>query len=165
MKLSVVLFAIFAVVSCKNTKQYDKRSDVPVVSFDKIEPLLNQNNDTTYIINFWATWCSPCVKEMPLFEKLPVVFSHQKIRVILVNLDLPSQYDSRLIPFLQQHRIFSEVIMLDDPDANRWINLVDSSWSGAIPATLIYNKNKRIFFEKAFEGDELYNAVQLILSL
>lgn len=148
---------------CHSGKNKNSVPNVPVVSFEQIEPLLTRENDTTYVINFWATWCSPCVKEMPLFNKLQSDFPNAKIRIILVNLDMPSQYHIRLIPFLAEHKITSEVVMLDDPDANRWINLVDPSWSGAIPATLIYNRNARLFFEKTFEGTELTNAVRSVM--
>ncbi len=171
MRLKRVIFTIsiaFVVLaySCvgKTESKIDKNSKVPIVDFSAIKPLLEKNNDTTYVINFWATWCAPCVKEIPHFEKLNQEYTNQKVKVILVNLDFSTHYESRLIPFLQEKGIKSEVIMLDDPDANRWINEVDTRWSGSIPATIIYKKTNRKFFEKEISYEELEEAVLSIMN-
>lgn len=134
-------------------------NEISVVDFDGIRPFLEKNNDTTYVINFWATWCSPCVKEIPHFEKINQEFSNQKLKIILVSLDFPSQIDSRLIPFIEKRELKSQIIVLDDTNANYWINEVSNEWTGAIPATVIYRRGKREFFEKVFSYEELKNLV------
>ena len=116
------------------------------------------------VIDFWATWCAPCVKEIPYFERIASEFSDKKIEVILINLDFPNHYESRLLPFIEMNKVKSRVVMLDDPDANRWINEVEPSWSGSIPATLIYNKSKRKFYEKEFSYEELNEAISVFLN-
>lgn len=145
-------------------KDDERNRKVPIVDFSGVEPLLNIKSDTTYIINFWATWCAPCVNELPYFERIAEKYSRKKVRVILINLDFPNHYESRLMPFIDEHKIASEIIMLDDPDANSWINRVDTSWSGSIPATLICNKTKREFFEKEFKYNELDSIVKQYLN-
>ena len=159
-----VLFATLALAftSCANTPNTsaEAENDIDIVDFSGIEPLLNKNTDTLYIVNFWATWCAPCVKEIPYFEQIAQEYSKHKLKVILVNLDFPNHYQSRLLPFVKEQGIKSDIVMLDDPDANSWINRVDSSWSGSIPATLIYNDTKREFFEKEFTYQELKDAVE-----
>jgi hypothetical protein len=82
------------------------------------------------------------VEELPAFERVGDEYSDKKVKVLLVSLDFPGQIESRLLPFLDKHKIRSEVLVLNDPDANQWINRVDPSWSGAIPATLIYQGNE-----------------------
>ena len=128
-----------------------------------MQPLLNKNNDTTYVVNFWATWCKPCVKELPAFEKLNKKYESKKLKVLLVSLDFPKQLESKVIPFVEDRNIKSEVILLKDPDANKWIPKVDSSWTGAIPATLIYKADNRKFYERSFTYEELENELNLIL--
>ena len=59
---------------------------------------------------------------------------------------MPTMIDNNLIPYIKNNDITAPVVLLDDPDANAWIDKVDPSWSGALPATLVYTKNKRIFF-------------------
>jgi thiol-disulfide isomerase/thioredoxin len=131
-----------------------------MLSFDDFEPHLHHNNDTLYLVNFWATWCTPCVDEIPHFEQIGKEYGENKVKVLLVSLDFPNHIDSRLIPFIEKHNLNSEVVVLNDPDANSWIEKVDPKWSGAIPATLIYSSNTRDFHEGAFTYDELKTKVE-----
>lgn len=130
-------------------------NNIPVYDeFAKLEPIFHQNTDTTYIINFWATWCKPCVEELPYFEKLRDAFAGQKVKVILVSLDFARQLESKLVPFSDTHQIQPQVIALTDSDFNSWIDKVSPQWSGAIPVTLIYNAQKRHFVEEQFPNYE-----------
>jgi thiol-disulfide isomerase/thioredoxin len=131
-----------------------------VLAFNDFEPHLHLNNDTTYLVNFWASWCTPCVAELPAFERIGEEYRNQKVKVLLVSLDFPRQIESRLMPFLKKNEIGSEVLVLNDPDANSWIDKVDPAWTGSIPATLIYNKNDRTFREGAYTYEELKQIVE-----
>jgi len=129
---------------------------------DGVASLSRLSNDTTYVINFWATWCSPCVKEIPIFEKLHKESMDSKLKVILVSLDFPRQLDSRVLPFLLDKDVSAEVRIMTDMDYNAWIDRVDPAWTGAIPATLIYKKDKRVFLEKELTYDELHTHIMQI---
>ena len=119
--------------------------------FEDLAPIFAQQNDTTYVINFWATWCAPCVKELPYFEALTEKYAAQKVKVILVSLDFSKQLETKLKPFLAENNLQSEVLVLIDPDANTWVDKVNPAWSGAIPATVVYKGDKNKFYEKSFE--------------
>lgn len=164
MKNSVFyLFVVLLIVSCKNetTKTLSKESKptIKTLNYEQLEPYLHRNDDKTYVVNFWATWCKPCVVELPAFEKLHDEFKDKNVEVLLVSLDFKKQVDTRLIPFLEKHNLQPEVILLDDTRESVWIPKVDENWSGAIPATLIYNKNKRSFYEQSFDYEELLTEV------
>lgn len=131
------------------------QQNVPVYDFDGFEPYLHRDNDTTYVVNFWATWCKPCVKELPAFEELNRKYAGEKVKVLLVSLDFIRHYDSKLLPFIKERQIKSKVLLLNDPHSNRWIDKVSPEWSGAIPATVIYRGDKRAFYERSFSFDEL----------
>ncbi len=135
------------------------RTQISTVDFNELEPRLSTSTDTVFVVNFWATWCVPCVKELPEFEKINEVYADNKVKVLLVSLDNPRHMDSRIIPFIKQHDLKSEVILLDDPRSNTWIPKVDNTWSGAIPATIIFNRDSRSFFEKVFSYEELENII------
>lgn len=139
---------------------------IRVKSYDykAFEPYLKKNNDTTYVVNFWATWCLPCVKELPHFEKLNEAYSSKKVKVLLVSIDMPTKIETSLIPFIKRKKLKSEVLFLNDPDANAWIDKVDKSWSGSIPATIIYNANSRAFYERSFTYTELENELLKIIN-
>jgi thiol-disulfide isomerase/thioredoxin len=128
---------------------------VPVYDFEGLQPLLQKQNDTTYVINFWATWCKPCVAELPVFEALNSKFQGQKVKVLLVSLDFIKNYHTRLLPFINDKKMHAEVVLLNDPRSNQWIDRVSPQWSGAIPATLIYRNNQRMFYERSFTDAEL----------
>jgi thiol-disulfide isomerase/thioredoxin len=125
-----------------------------VVSFEELEVYFNKQNDTLYVINFWATWCKPCLEELPYFEAFHEKYTHDKVKVLLVSVDFKSQIESRVKPFLERKQLKSEVWLLDAGNPNIWIEKVDESWSGAIPATLFLKGDKRKFEEKEFESLE-----------
>jgi thiol-disulfide isomerase/thioredoxin len=135
---------------------------VEAINAEELVSLTAQEGDTTYVINFWATWCSPCVKEIGYFEKLHQEYKNQTLKVILVSLDFPNQLDRRVIPFLEEKGISADVKIMTDTDYNAWIDRVDPSWSGAIPATLIYQGDRRLFLEKEVTYKELINKVHQI---
>ena len=122
--------------------------DITEIEREDLIRITGQSNDTTYVVNFWATWCSPCVKEIGYFEELHRESGDSRIRVVLVSLDFPNQLESRVIPFLGEKNITAPVMLMTDLRYNEWIDQVDPGWSGAIPATLIYNQDKRVFLEK-----------------
>lgn len=147
-------------LSCvKKNKEFidssvSENSEIEVYDFKQLETFFSSNSEATVVVNFWATWCKPCVKELPYFEALQK--NHKEdVKVILVSLDFPDKLESQLIPFIKKNDLQSQVILLNDPYENEWIPKVDSSWSGAIPATLIIDKNKRTFYEQPFTEEEL----------
>ena len=133
--------------------------------FEDFEPLLRIENDTTYVMNFWATWCKPCIEEMPYFKEMDSIHADKKLKLVFVSLDFPKQLETRLIPFAKNYNIESQVVVLLDGKQNDWIGKVSNQWSGAIPATYIYNRNKDLFHENAFKNtEELVDAIRPFLN-
>lgn len=141
--------------------------DIPVYeTFDELGPIFSLENDTTYIINFWATWCKPCVKELPYFEALNAKYAEEKVRVILVSLDFPKQIEQALVPFVERRKLQSTVLVLLDGSYNDWIDKVSPDWSGAIPGTYVYRGEQHQFLEASFENsEELEDFVSPFLSI
>jgi thiol-disulfide isomerase/thioredoxin len=153
--MKLIITVLFFITSYFCHGQEWNRSDIDIYkTFDEFESILHIDNDTTYLINFWATWCSPCVAELPYIEALNITFKDKKYKNILVSLDFEKQIDSRLIPFLNSKKIKSDVVILLDGKSSKWIDRVDPKWSGAIPITIIYNKEKRLFLERQFHNEE-----------
>lgn len=138
----------------------DNKISIKVFDYKSFKPLLELDNDTTYIINFWATWCRPCVKELPYFETINKNYKSEKVKVILVSLDFKAKVKEILLPFLKKKRLSSEVILLSDPNTNFWINEISQDWSGAIPATIIKKGKSYDFYEQDFEYNELNKLVK-----
>lgn len=127
---------------------------VSMVKWAAMDSLFAQKSDTTYVLNFWATWCKPCVTELPYFEQTQQKYLNQKLKVILVSMDFARELTTRVVPFVTERKLTSQVWLLNEPDANSWIEKVSKEWSGAIPATLIFNnaKGKKVFFEQKLDA-------------
>jgi len=103
-----------------------------------------QNPDTLYVVNFWATWCSPCVAELPEFNRLDSAWMGKPVKVLLVSLDFTESWPSKLNGFILKKHIKPDVCWLDESDANAFIPMISANWSGAIPATLFSLKSKNM---------------------
>ncbi|TGE24245.1 TlpA family protein disulfide reductase [Hymenobacter aquaticus] len=134
-----------------------RAQQVSVIKFAELQQRLNRQNDTTYVVNFWATWCAPCVKELPLFEQLNTTHADKKVKVLLVSMDYASQLNKKVKPFVLRRGLKSEVVLLGETDPNTYLEKVDPKWSGALPFTVMWNgrQNRRATFEKEFTPAEL----------
>jgi thiol-disulfide isomerase/thioredoxin len=108
------------------------------------------SKDTVYIINFWATWCAPCVQELPEFNTLQEHYAQQPVKVLLVSLDFKEDHTFRLEGFIAKKHLEPEVVWLSDTDPNVFIPKIEPSWEGSIPATIIVAPGKP--FKKFIEG-------------
>ncbi len=123
-----------------------------VYNFDSFEQLfLHQQDNQIHVINFWGTFCAPCLAEMPYFEKLN---KETEVNVLLVSLDMGFMMDTRLKPYLKKHPLDAKLIVLNDPSSKKWIPKVNPDWSSSLPATLIYKNDKSAFFERTFGSYE-----------
>lgn len=127
----------------------------------KIDQLLKRisHPDTIYVVNFWATWCKPCVQELPAFDSLHIAKKSSNIKVLLVSLDFSDQVEKNVNPFLKKRNMLAECVLLDEVNGNTYINAISPQWSGAIPATLIKSHSNTAFFEKKLKLADLETAI------
>ena len=132
---------------------FGANAQVKLLNFSELEQRMQKGNDTTYVVNFWATWCGPCVEELPSFEKLQSDYRNKPIKVILLSLDFKSKLATAVIPFVERNQLKAEVFVINEKDQQKFIARVDQQWEGAIPATLFYNKEKKVrhFYQKPFK--------------
>lgn len=152
------IVALFLLVTTSAFAQ----QEINVVKFNAIQKLLDDKSAPIQIINFWATWCAPCVKELPLIEAINEQ-SRDEVKVTLISLDFADKID-KVKNFVKLKKIKSTVVLLDDIDYNSWIDKIDKEWSGAIPATLLLNTKtgKRKFIEKELVDGELESLIKEI---
>jgi len=139
-----------------------QNSRIPMVGFPYLAHYLSSESDTVYVLNFWATWCGPCRREIPSFEKIHLNYSGQKVKVLLVSLDFPDQLNKGLKQFLGSNNITANAVLLNEPDANAWISQVDPAWTGSLPATLIYKGPDRMFFEKELTYEDISHSINAL---
>ncbi|MBC8343647.1 MAG: TlpA family protein disulfide reductase [Bacteroidetes bacterium] len=151
-KLLIILFLFSFSASPK--------PEIKILNFDQFKSYLHKDDGQVYVINFWATWCKPCVEELPAFEKLNAEYRQNGVKVILVSLDEIELVETKLKSFISKKGLKSEVILLDDPDFNSWINQVNLKWTGAIPATLVYKGKNSSFHEGSLDYKQLLKMVK-----
>jgi len=128
-----------------------------IIKLADLQQLMKDKSHPVHIINFWATWCAPCIKELPFFEKIAAE-KQPGVRVTLVSLDLDLDPDpGKVYKFIARKKIQSKVLLLDEQDPNTWIDQIDKRWSGALPATILINhrSGKRKFIGRALEEGDL----------
>lgn len=168
-KSNFLIIGLLGIWSCTNRVSGDAKSAaleqqtasenyVPSVQLLQYESLLNrlqQQNDTLYLVNFWATWCKPCVKELPHFISTAADYKAQPLQLILVSLDTKDRLDEMVIPFISQNKYIAEHYLLDDNGRmNEWIPKIDASWDGAIPATVLYRNAQKLHFTSGQLSEE-----------
>ena len=139
----IIAFSCFAIVAEAQQISKLKMADV-VKNF-------SNKNDTVYVINFWATFCKPCVAEIPNFIKITNKYKKDKVKLLLVSLDLPSFYPKRIAAFAAKNNFTTNIAWLDETDADYFCPMIDKSWSGVIPATIIVNT--KTGYKKFFEAE------------
>lgn len=135
---------------------------VPALTTDQLNARVKNGGDTTYIINFWATWCVPCLNEMPAFEALLKQVEKEKAKILLLNVDAKANANNAVRAFIKKRNITNDVFLLADKNEQEFIDRIDKSWSGALPATLFIKGTKRKFYENDFTAAGLLSAYQLM---
>jgi thiol-disulfide isomerase/thioredoxin len=160
MKAVVPFLLMTLLLSCNtSSKNYNEEIEV-YESFDQLQSLLDAEPETVWVVNFWATTCPPCLKEMPHFAELEKQYINEKVKVLLVSLDDKKNLESRVIPFVEKRNITPEVLLLADQNYSAWTDEIDPSWFGALPATIILKGDQRNFRFGAYESyEELMNDV------
>ncbi len=135
-----------------------------VVKLPELQKVLEGPGEEIRVVNFWATWCAPCIKEMPLFEKLKKERPDVKVTLVSMDLDLDPNPE-KVHRFVARKKLTSSVLILDETNANDYIDKIDTQWSGALPATIVINSKtgKRIFVEKELHEGDLEKLIDEVL--
>lgn len=150
MKINVLrIFVVFAF----SVSGYSQ--NVKLLNIDQLNERIKNGKDSTYVVNFWATWCAPCIKELPHFEKLKTDHQSDKLAVLLVSVDFKSKLNSAVVPFVKRKNMKNEVFLLNESNPQEYIDRIDKDWSGSIPATLFIKEDKRKFIESEFTYEQL----------
>ncbi len=155
MKLFIaVIFSFFIHTAC-NSQTISK---IKITDLNK----LIKESDSVMIINFWATFCKPCVEEIPDLIKLSKKYKKEKVTLYLVSLDLENYYPEKIKKFVAQKKYSANIAWLNESNADYFCPLIDTTWSGAIPATLFINNKTgyRKFYEKKLTVGEIEEAVK-----
>ena len=115
--------------------------EIPAVKMEDVVKMIDSSSGPL-VINFWASWCVPCINEIPFFEKQVELYENKNVKLILVSLDFKEDYPQKLQTFVIKNKYASKVQWLSETDADSFCPKIDKEWEGAIPATLFVNRAK-----------------------
>ena len=144
---AILFFLYFSPISAQS---------IPKWKITDVEKYVAKENNDVLVINMWATFCKPCVAEIPAFIKVTDKYKSQNAKLLLVSLDLPSFYPNKIASFAKKHKFNSNIVWLEETDADYFCPKIDKAWSGSIPATLFLNKKTgyRKFLEEEMSAAE-----------
>ena len=130
-----------------------KGQTIPSWKIADVKNYYSQKTDSIYVINFWATWCKPCVEELPYLQSITKKYADKKVKLLLVSLDFASSFPDKIQSFANKQNIDADIVWLNETDADYFCNAIDKKWSGSIPATIIVNAatGYKKFYEQQFE--------------
>ena len=134
-----------------------------IVKLGDLQSVLTTKAEQIQVINFWATWCGPCIKEMPLIEKIGQERDDVHVTLVSLDLDLDASPE-KVYKFVERKALKSDVMILDERDPNSWIDKIDKNWSGSLPATIVINTKtgKRVFIGKELKEGELEKSIESV---
>lgn len=155
----MLLFVAVFSITFSNQPQYTKpdKKEIKEIGLDELSEIINNRKNKVLVINIWATWCLPCKEEFPGLVNLSNQYE-DKIDVVGISIDYPDEVESKIYPFLNKVQASFTNYVNVEKNAEKFINFLNGEWSGAIPATFIYdiNGNQVEFFigKKSFEEFE-----------
>ncbi len=122
-------------------------------------------SDSVLVINFWATFCKPCAEEIPYFQTIVNKYKDQKVKLLLVSMDLKDEYPDKIKAFADKNNYTNQIVWLNETNADYFCPKVDKGWMGGIPSTLIINPKTgyRKFFEQQLGAIEFEDELKKAL--
>ncbi|KAI9449998.1 alkyl hydroperoxide reductase/ thiol specific antioxidant/ Mal allergen [Russula earlei] len=155
------VFCILMIVLATNTSFSQQIQKVKITDVLKMA----DTSSVPLVINFWATWCQPCVHELPWFQKTVNAYKDKHVKLLLVSLDFPDDYPKAIADFIKKNKYTADVVWLNETDANYFCAKVDRTWEGTIPVTLMVNNSKhyRQFFNQQLPEARLKQEIQKLV--
>ena len=156
-----LLFVFVLFFSCREVNS----QSIPKWKITDLEEYIAKS-DTPVIVNFWATYCVPCIKEIPYFQEVVKQYEEKGVKLLLVSLDFRESFPDKISSFADKRKFTSPIVWLDETDADYFCPKVDSTWSGVMPATLFINNKKghRSFFEEEMSKEEFESEIRKIVN-
>jgi peroxiredoxin len=116
--------------------------------------LAKNETEDLLLINVWATWCGPCVAELPEFVTMNRMYRHRKVKLVTISMDEPEQEADALAALKERH-VAAENYLSKIADRDRLAELLDADWTGPVPYTLLIAPGGKVLYRNEGPVDPL----------
>jgi thiol-disulfide isomerase/thioredoxin len=164
MKNNKLVLFVFTFLIMVSTSSYNYAQHIQKVSIKQVDSII-KNSTAPLVVNFWATFCVPCIEEMPHFKKAQKAYAAKGVQFLLVSLDVDSEYPLGIARFIKKQKINMPVVWLDETDPNYYMPFIHKDWQGTVPVTLFINNKTAVknFVANKLSKKQLENNIKSIL--
>ncbi|MEO6730991.1 MAG: TlpA disulfide reductase family protein [Ferruginibacter sp.] len=132
----------------------------------EVKSYYSKKTDAVYVINFWATFCKPCIAEIPYLQSISKKYESKKVKLLLVSLDLPVFFPDKIRSFAKKNNFTADIAWLNESDADYFCPVIDKKWSGSIPATLFVNAatGYKMFVENEMSNEQFESELKMAIA-
>ena len=137
-----------------------------LVDASEIQDLVRRQSGRVVLLNFWATWCPPCLAEFPEIVALERAHRDRGLTVISVSADSPGRVESDLLPFLEKHPSDFPIYVMQTDDVDAFMHRIDPEWNGTIPTTFFFDRRGNVAFKRfeAMSREKLEQALDYLFA-
>jgi thiol-disulfide isomerase/thioredoxin len=117
------------------------------IDANELKTLLKRSSSHPLLINFWATWCDPCRDEFPDLVRIDNQYRSKGLDFVAISLDDLKDINTEVPKFLREMHATMPVFLLNVPDPEPAIKIIDPQWAGSLPATFLYNAQGQIVYK------------------
>lgn len=117
---------------------------VSLATVDDIAAFLDDNAGKVLVINFWATWCAPCVHEMPELAAFYDAYKDRGVAFLSLSSDSLEDYESKLVPFVEERDLPFHVYAIANADPDELDAVLNVGMDFALPTTFVFDRDRKI---------------------
>ncbi len=156
-RIFIIVVSFFFITSCY-------AQEIKKVKIHELEKIIAETK-SPLIVNFFATWCKPCIEELPYFLQEFNSHKNDSLQLLMVSLDFKDFYPQKIFSFAKKRKVTAPIVWLDETNADVFCPKIDSAWSGGIPASLFINSatGYKSFYEGQINHEQLKEKIKALL--